>query len=276
MVSACAFGTLLEHPSSSVREAIPDGFARRVFMGCAMGLTAVGLIFSPWGKRSGAHMNPATTLTFFRLGKVKPWDAFFYVVAQFIGGLAGVLVCAALFGQLLAHRSVGYVATLPGAHGAGIAFLAEVVMTFVLMSVILRASNTPRLGRYTGIFAGALVAVYIIFEAPISGMSLNPARTLGSALPAQVWTSLWIYFIAPPLGMLAAAEWYVRQRGIQKVFCAKLHHHNSQRCIFRCDFASLEKPNPQPAVAAVSDRSQRQGPVDRQSQTAATAQPTEN
>jgi aquaporin Z len=240
MVSACGFGTLLEHPSSPVRQAIEDGFARRAVMGLAMGLTAVALIFSPWGMRSGAHMNPAVTLTFFRLGKVQPWDALFYVLFQFVGGLAGVTFCAAVLGNLLAHPSIGYVATVPGKYGVGAAFVAEVVITFLLMSVILRVSNTPRLGRFTGVFAGALVAMYIAFEAPISGMSMNPARTFGSAWPAQIWNALWIYFIAPPLGMLAAAEWYVRQRGIQRVFCAKLHHHNGQRCIFRCDFASLE------------------------------------
>ena len=73
---------------------------------------------------------------------------------------------------------------------------------------------------------------YITFEAPFSGMSLNPARTLGSALPAMTWTALWLYFTAPPLGMLAAAEVYVGLRGARAVHCAKLHHQNSKRCIF--------------------------------------------
>jgi len=85
-----------------------------------------------------------------------------------------------------------------------------------------------------------LVAVYITFEAPISGMSMNPARTFGSAYWAHAWTALWIYFTAPPLGMLLAAELYLRIRGAHRVFCAKLHHHNSARCIFRCNFSALE------------------------------------
>ena len=55
----------------------------------------------------------------------------------------------------------------------------------------------------------------------------------------QEWTALWIYFTAPLLGMLAAGELYLRSRGIQRVFCAKLHHHNSTRCIFRCRYAEL-------------------------------------
>jgi aquaporin Z len=90
--------------------------------------------------------------------------------------------------------------------------------------------------RHTPLFAGALVAIYITLEAPISGMSMNPARSFGSALAAQLWTSLWIYFIAPPLGMLIAAEVYRRQRGAHAVVCAKLYHHNGKRCIFRCGY----------------------------------------
>jgi len=70
-------------------------------------------------------------------------------------------------------------------------------------------------------------------------MSMNPARTFASALPAQIWTALWIYFTAPPLGMLVAAELYVRQYGLHHVFCAKLHHHNNTRCIFRCNYMNI-------------------------------------
>jgi aquaporin Z len=92
MVSACLFATLLEHPSSPMRQALTAPLRRRIPMGVAMGLTAIGVIFSPWGKPSGAHINPAITLAFFRLGKIVPWNAFFYVLAQFAGGLAGVSV----------------------------------------------------------------------------------------------------------------------------------------------------------------------------------------
>jgi aquaporin Z len=116
--------------------------------------------------------------------------------------------------------------------GVGVAFVAEMSIAFILMSMILRVTNTPRLARYTGLFAGALVATYISLEAPLSGMSMNPARTFASALPAQVWTALWLYFTAPPLGMLLAAEVYVRQAGHHPVRCAKLHHQNVKRCIF--------------------------------------------
>ncbi len=103
---------------------------------------------------------------------------------------------------------------------------------------MLLTSNIQKLARYTGLFAGALVATHIIVEAPLSGMSMNPARSLGSAVPPQLWEFLWIYFTAPPLAMLLAAEIYVRLRGIPEVICAKLHHHNDKRCIFRCGYAA--------------------------------------
>jgi aquaporin Z len=110
------------------------------------------------------------------------------------------------------------------------------------MSVILSISNMEKLARYTGLFAGALVATYITLEAPISGMSMNPARTLGSAFSAHSWTALWIYFTAPMSGMLLAAEVYVRLRGARAVHCAKLHHQNPHRCIFRCGYAMKPAP----------------------------------
>jgi len=244
MVSACVFGTLLGHPGSPAARVIPDGLPRRLLMGLAMGLTAVALIYSPWGLRSGAHLNPATTLTFWRLGKVAGADAAWYVLAQVLGGITGVLAAALFIGPALADPSVDYVATVPGSAGVVPAFLAEVVITFVLMTVVLGASNTAHLAAYTGIFAGALVAVYITVESPVSGMSMNPARSLASAVPAGAWGALWIYFLAPPIGMLLAAELYVRRQGLARVFCAKLHHDSGSRCIFHCRFGDMQAERP--------------------------------
>jgi aquaporin Z len=241
MLSACIAGTLLSHPASPVVGAIADEGARRALMGVVMGLTAIGLIYSPLGQRTGAHFNPATTLTFWRLGKIAGADAVAYGLAQTAGGLAGVLLAAALLGAALGHPSVAYVATRPGPGGTAPAFIAETVIAFVLMTVVLRVSNAPRVARFTGLAAGALVALYITVEAPVSGMSMNPARTLASAAPAGVWDAVWIYFIAPPLGMLLAAEAYVRRRGITAVYCAKLHHDTLHRCIFRCRYGELRQ-----------------------------------
>jgi len=237
MISAALFTILLWHPLSPALELIPNAFVRRVLTGVAMGGTAIALIFSPLGKRSGAHFNPAVTLAFWRLGKVKGVDAFFYVVAQFIGGIAGVLLVSIIAPRALAHPAVNYVATLPGPQGTAAAFVAELVIAFGLMSVVLVVSNTPHLARFTGFFGGALVATYITFEAPFSGTSMNPARTFGSAWVGQLWTGLWIYFTAPILAMQLAAWTYLRGNGV--VHCAKYHHHNRQRCIFNCRFADL-------------------------------------
>jgi aquaporin Z len=238
MLSACLFTVLIFHPASPVAQAIPNTSIRRGLMGLAMGSTAIAIIFSPFGKRSGAHFNPAVTLTYLRLNKVRPWDAAFYTLFQFGGGIAGVLLAALLLGDTLDNMAVNYAATVPGPAGPIPAFVAEVVISFLLMSVVLRISNHKRLGRWTGLFAGALVATYISIESPISGMSMNPARTFASASVAQLWTSLWIYFTAPPLGMLMASEVFRLTGSVRKAACAKLHHHNNQRCIFRCDFAA--------------------------------------
>ena len=155
-----------------------------------MGLTAIALIYSPWGKQSGAHLNPSVTLAFFRLGKIEPWDAVFYVLGQFIGGTLGVMMSSVLWGHAIMHEKVRYAATVPGKNGTDIAFLAELVISFLMMTVVLNVSNTPKIARFTGAIAGALVATYITLESPLSGMSMNPARSFASALPGQLWKAL--------------------------------------------------------------------------------------
>jgi aquaporin Z len=240
MVSACAFTALLEHPASPAYRLLPNLFLRQALIGLAMASTLLLLIHSAWGKRSGAHMNPAVTLMFLRLGKMESWDSLFYMVFQFIGGLTGVLFSFVLIGEVLAHPNVDFAATQPGMWGTRAAFVAELLISFVMATTVLVVSNQKKLSRFTPFFVAALVATYITFEAPFSGMSMNPARTLGSAVPAHAFHALWIYFTAPPLAMLLAAEIYVRLRSVEAVFCAKFHHHNPMRCIFRCRYAELQ------------------------------------
>ena len=151
-------------------------------------------------------------------------------LAQFAGGAAGTLLLAALFGERFTLPPIAAVATLPGSWGELAAFAAEVAIAFVLMTTVLTANASARLMRWTGVCAGALVALYIAFEAPVSGMSLNPARSVASALPSGIWHGIWIYLTAPALGMLLAAELHVR-RG-RRTPCAKLHHNTTGRCIF--------------------------------------------
>jgi aquaporin Z len=239
MVSACVFAAVLFYPAWPVAHTIPSQLSRRVLMALAMGSTAVVLNYSAWGKQSGAHYNPAVTLTFARLGKVAPWDAAAYVAAQFVGALIGVMIARVLIQAMLADSQVQYAVTRPGPSGVAVAFVAEVIISFILMTAVLAATNHQKLARYTGLFAGILVATFIIIEAPLSGMSMNPARTVGSAFWAGDWTALWVYFTAPPLGMLAAAELYLRRHGAQGIFCAKLHHLNGKRCIF-CEYRNTK------------------------------------
>jgi aquaporin Z len=242
MVSACSFTVLLQHPGSAIRQMLPSVFVRRLLTGVAMGATAIALIYSPWGKQSGAHLNPSVTVTFWRLGKIEPWDACFYVVAQFIGGIVGVLFSGLIWGGAIAERNVRYAATLPGVRGTGVAFVAEMGISFLMMTMVLNVSNSAHVARFTGVIAGVLVAIYITFEAPLSGMSMSPARSFASAAAGGFWKSLWIYFTAPPLGMILAAQVYLWLRGKQAVFCAKFHHDNDKRCIFRCNYKALLTP----------------------------------
>lgn len=234
MVSAAAFATLLQHPVSPWALAVPPGIVERAPMGLAMGLTAIAIVYSRMGQRSGAHMNPAITLTFLRLGKIAPADAALYVLAQVVGGFVGIAAATKLLAELPADPPVNYVATLPGASGAAVAFVAEAAISFGMMLLILAVANHPRFNRLTGVFAGILVFLYITFEAPLSGMSMNPARSLGPAILAQALDSMWIYAIAPLGGMLLAAEAFVRRHGVARVLCAKLHHPRDLRCIFKC------------------------------------------
>jgi aquaporin Z len=246
MVSAGVFTVLIEHPDFGVPAVIESAGLRRALIGLAMGATAVALIYSPWGRRSGAHMNPAVTLTFWRLGKVRPDDALWFIAAQFGGGVLGVLSVLALFGERFAAPPIAFVATLPG-HGASVAFLLEFLISCGLMLTVLGLSSRARLAPYTGLAAGALVASYIALEAPYSGMSMNPARSFASAAPAGLWSDLWIYFIAPPLGMWAAAAVH-RGRGAPNG-CAKLVHAADTRCI-HCGY----EPARRAAASSSEDR----------------------
>src|SRR6202008_382457 len=110
-------------------------------------------------------------------------------------------------------------------------------IAFGLMMVVLTANASVRLMRWTGVCAGLLVALYIAVEAPVSGMSLNPARSMASAVPSGLWHGIWIYLTAPPIGMLLAAEFHMRLGC--RTPCAKLNHFTIRRCIFHCDFAAM-------------------------------------
>ena len=249
MVCAGLVATLLGAPASPVHRALPQPMWRQAAAGIAMGVTAIALIHSRWGKRSGAHMNPAVTLTFLRLGKIRPWDAFFFVIAQILGGVGGVLLVAALAGHAFSDPPVSYAATLPGSSGPAVAFIAEFLISAVLMVTVLSLRAIAPLAPFTGLIVGGLVATYITFESPLSGMSMNPARSFASAAPGMLWQHLWIYLTAPLLGMLAGAQVFLMVAGARRVLCAKLLHPLGVRCI-HCGY--------EPRAAARDDRATAQ------------------
>lgn len=233
LFSACAFSTLVWHPASPVTHAIMGDIPRRAVMGLGMGVTIIVIILSPWGRQSGGHFNPAITLTYYRLGKVEFWDAWFYTAAQFLGAIGGVAVAVLVLRGAPGNAAVRYAITTPGKYGSMLAFLGELAISFLLMLTVLFVTNRAKLAPYTAYFVGAMIAAFITFESPLSGMSMNPARTFGSAFHADYWNALWIYFLAPSFGMLAAAEVFLRIRRGVPPFCAKLDHANDKRCIFR-------------------------------------------
>jgi aquaporin Z len=138
-------------------------------------------------------------------------------------------------GTILRHPSVNSVVTTPGSYGNWPAWAGEFAISFILMTTVLLLNRFPRLLTRTGYVAGLLVAVYITFEAPLSGMSTNPARTLASALWGNIWTGLWIYFTAPVFGMLSAIELQRLWSAGHHTLCGKLTHSTNVECHIQCD-----------------------------------------
>ncbi len=236
MISAGVFTCLFEYPNSPVHQAILSEDLRRFLIGFAMGVTAISLIYSPWGKQSGAHFNPAVTLTFYRLGKVKRHDALFYILFQCLGGLVGVYLVVLLLRSVFTQPPINYIVTVPGRLGWVAALLGELIVAFIMMTMILLTSNNKKLSRYTGVFAGCLVMLCVFLEAPLSGFGMNPARSFASAFPAHNWTAFPLYVIAPLIGMFSAAELYQFLFGRRAIKCAKLNHYTHKRCIFCCNY----------------------------------------
>lgn len=217
-----------------LRHELPSG-ARRAIEGVAIAGTLVGLIYSPWGRRSGAHFNPSVTLTFLVLRKVGAWDAIFYGAFQLCGAVFGIAIAAVVLGRSLRDPPVAWIVTQPGPLGSGVAFVAEFSIAFILMSTILIVGGRSSIARFNGWLAGGLVFLYICFEAPISGFSMNPVRTFASAVASGSWTAFWIYLVAPPTGMLTAALANRLVPSLPMMGCAKLVHDDKTRCI-HCGF----------------------------------------
>jgi len=206
-----------------------------------MAATLATIVYSRWGRRSGAHCNPAVTLTFFRLGKVAHGDLYGYVTAQSVGGLAGAAIVALCWHAALAHPAVRWFVATPGMQGRAVAFGAEFAVTAILMTVVLLTMRSERLRTYTGVCAAAVLALAISFESPVSGTGLNPARTVAASAISGIWDGWWIYFIAPVCGMLLAAQAF----GKTSIPCAKLAHDTGRPCQFlNCPFSAAPSGTP--------------------------------
>ena len=239
MLSVCIFGTLLYSSDSPLNYFLTSLELRSVLMGIAVAATTFLIIRSPFGRRSGAHFNPAITLTFLWLRRIQQWDAVCYVIAHFIGAVVGVAIARQILGVHLSSAPVLYLVTVPGSYGRFIAFAVEFVLSGLLMAVVLYTANHRRLTRFTPVFVALLPIVYFPLSSSISGFSVNPARTFSSALFAWIWQGIWIYFLAPCLGMLMSAEIYIGRTGSNRVYCAKVFHDKRSPCPFPCHFNRL-------------------------------------
>jgi aquaporin Z len=240
MFCVCLAGTVLYSSDSPLQRFPLSAGERSSLMGLAVALTTFLLIRSPFGRRTGAHLNPAITVAYLWLGRIHRWDAVCYVAGQFAGGLGGVFLAYQVLGHHLSAPPVSYVVTLPGGYGDAIAFLAEFLLSGLLMGVVLFSTNHRRLARFSPLFVALLTVCYFVLCSSISGFSVNPARSFSSAFFAWIWQGIWIYFTAPCLGMVTAAALYVRSMGPSRVYCAKVFHDLESPCPFPCRFVQLQ------------------------------------
>jgi aquaporin Z len=236
MLFTCIWGTLTYSDESPLRSLGLSAVSNSTLMGTAVAVTTFIIIRSPFGRRSGAHMNPSVTLTFLWLRRIHRWDAAWYVTAQFIGATAGVLAARQILGVQLSASSVQYLVTVPGRHGNGITFAGEFLLSGILMASILYSSNHRRLTRFTPTVVAVLTMCFFVLSPSRSRFSINPARTVSSAAFAGIWEGVWIYFVAPCLGMLSAGALYTKTVGLNRVYCAKVFHDTRSVCPFRCQF----------------------------------------
>ena len=209
-----------------------QGAAGGALAGIVTGLVLTGLVYSPWGRRSGSHLNPAITLAYLRLGKIRRWDALCYLVAQLGAGLAAVwLLRSGLLSPPTTPPSL--LSASLGPTNVWAAFVTELVLSAGAMLLILVTSNHARWFRWTGLLYGLLVMVIVACAQPLSGFGMNVARLLAVDLSGAVGT-VWLNLLPPLLGMQLAVEAYRLFTGRSQVLCAKLAHNTHGRCIFRC------------------------------------------
>lgn len=212
---------------------IPDRSTRLLITGLIFAGSGSLFAISPLGKLSGAHINPSVTLAFWAQGKMHRQDVAGYFIGQFLGTILGAVLLSTVWGKYAASVDNGM--TLPGEpYPLWYVFLAEVMITCLLVLSIFIFVSSDRLMRWTPLMTWLMVATMVWLEAPISGTSLNPARSFGPALVTQLWRSQWIYFIAPPLGaILAVIAFRLLTMGEREILTGKMCHMPHYRSIFK-------------------------------------------
>jgi aquaporin Z len=207
---------------------LPSASWRRLITGLLFGTTGALIALSPLGKESGAHINPAVTVAFWLMGKLRTRHALGYVIAQLAGAVAGAIPLL-LWGPT--GRSIGFGVTLPGAdYGAGWAMLGETVTTFALITGLFFFLGHRRIRAFTPALFPVLYGIMVLVEAPLSGTSTNPARSLGPAVISGDWRDWWVYWLGPQMGTfigVAVYRWtWLKHLEIE---VAKLYHFEHDR-----------------------------------------------
>jgi aquaporin Z len=212
---------------------IPDKSIRLLITGLIFSGSGALFAISPLGKLSGGHISSSVTLAFWAHGKMHGQDAVGYIVAQFIGAILGAILMVSVWGKYAGSVYNGM--TLPGAgYALWFVFLAEVFVTFLLVLSIFLFVCNHRLMRWTPLMTWLLITAIVWQEAPISGTSLNPARSIGPAFVTGLWRDQWLYCIAPPLGaLLAVAMFRLLSMGRRDVLSCKMFHAPHYRSIFK-------------------------------------------
>jgi aquaporin Z len=208
---------------SPVVRLIPGAGWRRLITGFLFGSTGAVIALSPIGRESGAHINPVVTVGFWLMSKLRGKHAVGYVLAQLTGGVIGALP---LFGWGDMGRSIDFGATLPGSGlGPGWAYLGEAGATLALISGLFFFVRHRTVRAFTPALFPVLYALLVFLEAPISGTSTNPARSLGPALISGVWRAWWVYWVGPLTGTLLGVVLY-RFTWLRRIEIdvAKLYH----------------------------------------------------
>ncbi len=223
----------MQAPATAWFPGSPDAMTRRVLAGITVGLVVMAMIYSPWGRRSGSHLNPAITLAYLRLGKIGRWDALFYLIAQVAAGLAAVSLLRT--GVLLpAASSPTLLSASLGPTTLWATFVTELVLSAGAMLMLLFTSNHQSWFRLTGVLYGLLFMLIVACAAPLSGFGMNLARLLAVDLSGDAAAAGWLNLLPPLIGMQLAVEAWRLLTGRSQVLCAKLAHNTHGRCIFRC------------------------------------------